>query len=151
MKKKIGIAVLAIIIVIQFFRIDKTNPEIVMENDFIEITQPDKKTVSLLKTACYDCHSNTTVYPWYSNIAPVSWWIKDHIDEAKSHLNFSEWNKYSEKKRKHKLHECYEEVEHGEMPFEKYTWMHAEAKLSHEDREHLEAFFKTFGPFEDAD
>ena len=151
MKKKIGIAVLAIIIIIQFFRIDTVNPEVVIENDFIEINKPDVKIANLLKASCYDCHSNTTIYPWYSNIAPVSWWIEDHIDEAKGHLNFSEWTSYDKKKQLHKLHECYEEVEHGEMPFEKYTLMHAEAKLSNEDREHLEDFFKSFGPFEDAD
>jgi hypothetical protein len=151
MKKKIGIAVLALIIIIQFFRIDQVNPEVVVENDFIVITKPDAKTVELLKSSCYDCHSNTTEYPWYANVAPVSWWIKDHINEAKSHLNFSEWTSYSEKKQLHKLHECYEEVEHGEMPLDSYTWTHSEAKLSHEDREHLEHWFEAFGPFEDAD
>ncbi|NQX98924.1 MAG: heme-binding domain-containing protein, partial [Flavobacteriales bacterium] len=83
MKKKIGIAVLAIIIILQFFRIDKVNPEAVLANDFIVNTNPDEKTIKLLKSACYDCHSNTTEYPWYSNIAPVSWWLKDHIDEAR--------------------------------------------------------------------
>jgi len=151
MKKKIGIAVLALIVIIQFFRIDQVNPEVVLENDFIVITKPDVKTEQLLKASCYDCHSNTTEYPWYANVAPVSWWIKDHIEEAKSHLNFSEWTKYSEKKQLHKLHECYEEVEHGEMPLESYTWLHSKAKLSHEEREHLEHWFKSFGPFEDAD
>jgi hypothetical protein len=151
MKKKIGIAVVVTIVIMQFFRIDKTNPEIVLANDFIEINKPDAKTTKLLKSACYDCHSNTTVYPWYSNVAPVSWWVKDHIDEAKSHLNFSEWTSYDKKKQLHKLHECYEEVEHGEMPFESYTWIHSEANLSHEDRAHLEHWFKSFGPFDDAD
>ena len=151
MKKKIGLILLAIIIIMQFFRIDKTNPEIVLANDFIEIKQPDAKTTRLLKSACYDCHSNTTNYPWYSNVAPISWWLQDHIDEAKSHVNFSEWTSYDEKKQLHKLHECYEEVEHGEMPLESYTWIHSEANLSHEDREHLEHWFKSFGPFEDAD
>ena len=151
MKKKIGIAVLAIIIILQFFRIDKVNPEAVLANDFIVNTNPDEKTIKLLKSACYDCHSNTTEYPWYSNIAPVSWWLKDHIDEARGHLNFSEWTSYDKKKQLHKLHECYEEVEHGEMPLESYTWIHSEAKLSHEDREHLEHWFKSFGTFVDGD
>ena len=151
MKKKIGIAILSIGVIIQFFRIDQVNPEVVIENDFIVLIKPDTKTEQLLRASCYDCHSNTTEYPWYANLAPVSWWIKDNINEAKSHLNFSEWTKYSKKKQLHKLHECYEEVENGQMPLENYTLMHAEAKLSHEEREHLEGFFKSFGPFEDAD
>lgn len=151
MKKKIGIAVLAIIIIMQFFRIDKVNPEAVSENDFIAITQPDDKTKTILENACYACHSYKTEYPWYSNIAPISWWIKDHVDEGREHLNFSEWAGYSSKKQLHKLHECYEEVEEGEMPLNEYTWTHAEAKLSHEDREHLEHWFESFGPFEEED
>ena len=149
MKKKIAIGILAAIIIMQFFRIDTVNPEAVLSNDFINITKPDEKTAQLLKSACYDCHSNNTVYPWYSNVAPITWWLKHHVNEAREHLNFSEWTSYTEKKQKHKLYECYEEVEHGEMPLKSYTWTHSEAKLSHEDREHLEHWFESFGPFEE--
>jgi hypothetical protein len=151
MKKKVGITILAIIVIIQFIRIDFVNPEVVLKNDFIVMTKPDVKIIKLLKTSCYDCHSNTTEYPWYTNVAPVSWWIGDHIEEARGHLNFSEWASYSEKKQLHKLHECYEEVEHGEMPLNSYTWTHNEADLSNDDREYLKHWFEAFGPFEDAD
>lgn len=151
MGKKIGIFLVVVLVVLQFFRVDKANPEVVIQNDFIKYTNADEKTAQLLYSACYDCHSNTTKYPWYANIAPVSWWLKDHVDEAREHLNFSYWTLYSEKKKLHKLHECYEELEEEEMPLESYTWMHSKAKLTKEEREHLEGWFKSFGPFEDAD
>lgn len=151
MKKKILIGILAIVVAIQFFRIDTVNPKVVLSNDFISITQPDEKTEKILRSSCYDCHSNETVYPWYANVAPISWWVADHIEEAREHLNFSEWGGYNEEKQLHKLHECYEEVEEGEMPLESYTLVHSEAKLSKEDREYLEEWFESFGPFEDAD
>lgn len=149
--KKVMIGLLTILVVMQFFRIDKENPAVLVENDFIEITKPNQEAIALLRSACYDCHSNETEYPLYSNIAPISWWLADHIEEGREHMNFSVWGTYSEKKQKHKLHECYEEVEEGEMPLESYTYTHAEAKLSAEQRELLEDWFKSFGPFEDAD
>lgn len=143
MKKKILLGLVAIVVILQFFRIEKTNPAVIAENDFITVHQPNEEVATLLKSACYDCHSYETNYPWYSNIAPISWWLADHIEEGREHLNFSEWGTYSEKKSKHKLHECEEEVEEGEMPLDSYTWTHSEAKLSDEQREMLEDYFKT--------
>lgn len=134
MKKKILYGLLIIVIAIQFFRIDKTNPKINIADDFIEITEPPREIASILKSSCYDCHSNESNYPWYSNIAPVSWWVKHHIDEAQEELNFSKWSTYDVKKKDHKLEEMAEEVEEGEMPLNEYTWTHAEAKLSAEQQ-----------------
>lgn len=148
--KKILI-VFVLLLVMQVFRIDKTNPEVIAANDFITITQPDAEIATLLKAACYNCHSNTTVYPWYGDIAPASWFAKHHVDEAREHLNFSEWGTYSDEDKEHKLHECYEEVEEGEMPLNSYTWLHPEANLSKEQRETLKHWFENFGPFEDED
>lgn len=96
----------------------------------------------MLNNACYDCHSNTTVYPWYSQIAPVSWWLKRHIDEVRAELNFSEWGDYSAKKADHKLEECGEKVEKGAMPLNSYTWTHRDAKLSADQRKVLTEFFE---------
>ncbi len=134
MKKKILYGLLVILIIIQFFRIDKTNPAIKIENDFIEINNPPEEIASILKTSCYDCHSNESTYPWYSNIAPVSWWVKDHINEAREELNFSEWGTFTAKRKDHKLEEMVEEVEEGEMPLNEYTWTHSEAKLTAEQK-----------------
>ena len=143
MKKKIGYGLLLIIIVIQFFRIDKTNPEVSLENDFIALTAPPEEISVILKSTCYDCHSNETNYPWYSNVAPISWWVKDHIDEGREELNFSKWGTFKAKRKDHKLEEAVEMLEDGEMPLDEYTWTHSEANLTSKQKEQLIDWFKT--------
>lgn len=142
MKKKIAIGFVALLVIIQFFRIDKTNPAVVQENDFISVTNPPEHIQLILKTSCYDCHSNESTYPWYTNVAPISWWVKQHINEAREELNFSEWGTFTEKRKKHKLEEVYEEVEEGEMPLKSYLIAHSEAKLTTEQKNELVAWFK---------
>jgi len=137
MKKKIVLGLLIIVVVMQFFRIDKTNPEVNIADDFIAITNPPEEIATILKTSCYDCHSNESSYPWYSNIAPISWWLKHHLNEGREELNFSEWNTYSEKRKDHKLEELAEEVEEGEMPLNSYTWTHSNANLSVDQKNRL--------------
>ncbi len=145
--RKIVIALFVIVVAIQFVRIDKTNPDADISKDFITITNPPENIRNMLKTACYDCHSYQTDYPWYTNISPVSWWIKNHINVGRKNLNFSTWADYDEKRSRHKLEECYEEVEEGEMPLPSYLWAHGDAKLSKEQREKLVAWFKQQGGF----
>jgi hypothetical protein len=142
MIKKIGIGLVVLFVVIQFFRIDKTNPEVIPENDFIAITNPPENVANSLKTTCYDCHSNESKYPWYSNVAPVSWWVKDHINEGRDELNFSEWGTFSEKRKAKKIEEVVEEVEEGEMPLPPYLITHSDAKLSETQTKELIDWFK---------
>lgn len=142
MIKKILIGLIAILVIIQFFRIDKTNPIVVQENDFITITNPSENIKTILKASCYDCHSNETKYPWYTNFAPLSWWIKHHIDEGRDELNFSEWGTFKEKRKHHKLEECIELVEENEMPLSSYLITHSEAKISSENKALLLEWFK---------
>jgi hypothetical protein len=82
------------------------------------------------------------VYPWYTNIAPFSFWIKQHINEARRHLNFSEWGTYNDKRAHHKLEENYEMVLEGHMPLPSYTWMHSEAIITDADRKSLATWFQ---------
>jgi len=142
-KKTILKILLATLIVIQFFRIDTTTTPVDPTKDFISVTAAPKNIAKIIKTSCYDCHSNQTNYPWYTNIAPVSWWIGHHIEEGREHLNLSNWADYSKKKAAHKLEEFYEEVEEGEMPLESYTKIHTAAKLSNHDKELLIAWVKS--------
>lgn len=144
MIKKILIAVVVIFALMQLIRIDKTNPETVLENDFISVNAPPAEIAEMLKTSCYDCHSNESVYPWYSNVAPVSWMLKKHINEAREHLNFSEWALYGAKDQAHALKECSKEVEKGKMPLSSYLIIHNESKLSEEQAASLVAYFKSF-------
>ncbi|MBL7778261.1 MAG: heme-binding domain-containing protein [Chitinophagales bacterium] len=84
----------------------------------------------ILVISCNDCHSNNTIYPWYSNIQPVGWWLAHHVDEGKEELNFDEFATYSLRKQYHKLEETEELVNDGEMPLKSYTWTHKNAILN---------------------
>ncbi|AKA33740.1 heme-binding domain-containing protein [Flagellimonas lutaonensis] len=134
--KKIAVALLVVLVVMQFIRPDKNqtdNPDYVAV--FEAETSPSEEVKKILKQSCYDCHSDHTEYPWYNNIAPVSYWLADHIDHGKGHLDFSDWQNYDAEKKDHKLEEIVEEVKEGEMPLKEYTWTHSEARLTKEQRE----------------
>ena len=82
-------------------------------------------TRALFKRACFDCHSNETVWPWYANVAPVSWLVQNDVDGGREHLNFSEWDRPWRHAK-----DVAEEVRLGDMPPSIYTPLHPEAKLS---------------------
>ena len=139
--KRIGLALLAVLVVIQFFGIDKENPPVVAKQEFMGIVSPPADVKDMLKSACYDCHSNETKYPWYSNLAPVSWWLKGHIDHGREELNFSKWGTYDAEKAAHKAEEAAEEVEEQHMPIKSYLLTHGEARLTEEQRQRLAKWF----------
>ena len=87
---------------------------------------------TVLRSSCFDCHSNTTVYPWYFNIQPVGWWLADHVKEGKSHLNFDEFLNYALPRQYHAFEEVREMIERDEMPLASYTLLHREAVLTEE-------------------
>lgn len=128
--KKILLAILLLFILGQFIRPDKNQSNFASPNDLFAGFSAPESTEQIIKTACYDCHSNNTVYPWYSEIQPVAWWIADHVNEGKSELNFSEFLSYKPKKADHKLEEVIEMIQEGEMPLQSYTLIHGNAKLS---------------------
>lgn len=133
MIKKISIGLLALFAAAQFINPDKNESEFIPESDFITLEQPPQHLADIIKTSCYDCHSNNTIYPWYDRITPVNFWVDGHIKHGKGHLNFSEWDKYSAKKKAHKLDEFIEMIEDKEMPLASYTLTHQDAKLSDAD------------------
>lgn len=142
MKKKILLGLLILFVIIQFIPVDRTNPPIDPAKDFLAITTPNGAIGAMIKASCYDCHSNETVYPWYTNVAPFNYWINGHIDNGRKKLNFSEWGDYTRGKAQHKLEECYELTEGTEMPLLSYNIMHAEARMTTEERAQLVAWFK---------
>jgi exonuclease VII small subunit len=107
-----------------------------LEPFFVE-TNPSESVREILGRACMDCHSNQTSYPWYNQVAPVSYWIADHVKQGKGHLNFSAWDSYEAKRKDHKLEEVIETVESGEMPLKEYTWTHQGARLTSQERQAL--------------
>lgn len=141
-KKNIGWIVLAVLIIIQFFQIDKTQPQIDKTQDYLTMTNPPIHIARMIKGACYDCHSQETVWPWYTYIQPVGWWVRGHTRGARQHLDFSEWGTYGASKQAHKLEECVEEIEEKLMPLKSYGWMHADGRLGDADRVILADWFK---------
>ncbi len=118
---------------IQFYRpVKNLSAESPSPHDLVEMYSPPVEVKDLLARACYDCHSNHTRYPWYAEIQPVGWWLADHVEEAKSHLNFSKFGSYTRKRQIHKLEEMIGELEEGEMPLTSYKLIHADARLTGE-------------------
>ncbi len=145
MKKTLVIIVL-VLVAIQFIRIDKTNLPVDPKQDYVNVTQAPEDVKVILKKACYDCHSNEVKYPWYTNIAPISWYVKGHINEGREHVNFSEFGKYNKYQKEHILGDLPETIQKGNMPLDSYLWIHKEAALSQKDQKVLTEWFETFLP-----
>ncbi len=137
--KPIALVLLAALIIIQFFRPEKnvSSSETIAANDISKLYPVPQEVGSILQTSCYDCHSNNTHYPWYSNFQPVAWWLADHVNEGKNELNFSEFASYRIGKQYRKLEKLNSEVKEGEMPLESYTFIHGDAKLSPAQKEKI--------------
>lgn len=134
MIRKVLLAVVALFVVIQFFRPER-NVSTSASPNAIGLHYPVPNEITgILRSSCFDCHSNNTAYPWYSNIQPFASWLQGHIDEGKEELNFDEFKVYDVKKKKHKLDELVEMIEDDEMPLGSYTVIHREAVLSASDR-----------------
>jgi len=133
-KRNLRIAFLVVFALIQFVVIDKSPIEINPEADFLMIEQAPKEVAELMQTSCYDCHSNLTTYPWYSDIAPVSWWLKGHIDNGRGKLNFSEWDSYTLEEGDSLKQLSADLIEKKWMPILTYKIMHKESRLSEDQR-----------------
>ena len=140
--KKILVILLVAFILIQFFPIDKNNPAPTPQMDFLNIKKTPESTATLIRNGCYDCHSNETKYPWYTNVQPIAWFLKSHIDEGRKHLNFSTFATLEPKKQAHKLDEAVEMLEKGEMPLQSYVLGHPEAKFSEAQTQEMIKYFK---------
>ena len=135
MVKKILIGLLAALIIIQFFPIEKNNSDDELDSITKKYEVPEKVD-AILKVACNDCHSNNTTYPWYSKIQPIAWWLADHVKDGKRHLNFSQFLRLPIAVQNKKFDEIGKEVEEKGMPIPAYTnlGLHSGAKLSDEQR-----------------
>ena len=128
--KKSLLVLLVLFVLIQFFRPAKNTATALSANDISTKYKVPADVQSILKTSCYDCHSNNTVYPWYSNIQPVAWYLNNHVVDGKRHLDFSEFASYKIGKQYRKLQEISHELEDDGMPMESYTLIHSNAKLN---------------------
>lgn len=133
MLKKLLLVLFVILLVLQAFRPEK-NTSANKENDISSLYPVPDNVEQILVKACNDCHSNSTVYPWYAEVQPIAWWLDDHVKDGKKHLNFNEFASYRLAKQYHKLEEVFDEVKGGEMPLESYTVVHRDANLTDAER-----------------
>jgi len=146
MKKILRYGLLSFIVlflVIQLVPVDRSNPPVVADFDGpVEVKQ-------ILQRSCYDCHSNTSEWPWYSYVAPVSWLVAYDVAEGREELNFSDWQRFAGDA--HLLEEIPEEVEEGEMPMPIYLLTHRDAKVSRQELATLKSYFGGDGGDDDDD
>jgi hypothetical protein len=124
-------------ILAQFSRPARTNPVVDQSLALESRVQVSPLVSAIIDRSCSDCHSNKTRWPWYSNVAPVSWFVIDHVNEGRQNLNFSEWGRYTKRDTDGLLKQICQEVKAGAMPLSSYTPLHPGSKLSAEDKKTL--------------
>lgn len=131
------IVVAVIFTAAQVVRPARTNPPVEVSRTAQAHLNISSEVESIFRRACYDCHSNETRWPWYSNVAPASWFLTDHVDHGRKHLNFSDWAQperhTADKNAARQLDEIYKEVKGRGMPLGTYLILHPDAKLSDQD------------------
>lgn len=140
MKKRTKWILLGLFLVIglpQLFAPNRTNPPVSPGRDLLASNTPPAEVMGLLRAACYDCHSHETRWPWYTRIAPVSWWTVDHVQEGREHLNFSDWPYDRPRRMRSNFRNIATEVENKAMPLPSYTWGHADSRLNEQQRQLL--------------
>src|SRR5688572_18149708 len=131
--KIVSIVVVIVFVAAQFIRPNRVNPPIA-EGEALEATIAVPDDVNkVLNRSCNDCHSHKTDFPWYSNITPVSFFLVDHVEHGRTHLNFSVWNTYERRQKLKKLDEIREQIDLAAMPLPSYLWLHRDAVLSEAD------------------
>jgi len=130
-------------VVMQFYRPPRTNPPSDATASFEAVVSPHLEVGAAVRRACGDCHSNETTWPWYSNVAPMSWLISRDVVEGRAHLNLSEWNLYGPEKSRARIADMCKEATAGEMPLWNYTVLHPNARLGQQDVTRLCALSQT--------
>ena len=125
---------LILFIAIQFVRPAQNKRERVLSNDMTKIYSVPDNVQAVFRAACYDCHSNNTRYPWYSNIQPGGWLLANHIKNGRSALNFSEFGSYSQRKQTSKLKAIVNSLNDGTMPLKSYSLIHRDARLTNDEK-----------------
>jgi hypothetical protein len=132
--KKVLSGILIVCIAIQFIQPARNKNGQVLPTDISKLYSMPKNVQAVLKTACYDCHSNNTQYPWYSYVQPVRWMLDRHINEGKENLNLSEFGTYSVRRQLSKLKAMENSIHDGTMPLSSYTLIHKNARLANADK-----------------
>lgn len=140
--KKTILIILALFLAMQLI-IPAKNTSNDFTNSITTEVKTSKEVEEILKTSCYDCHSNITKYPWYSKIAPISWYVAQHVNRGKEYLNFSEWKQYNTHQKKHIVEDLIQEIKDQAMPLKSYLLIHDEAVVTPEQYAILLNWVKT--------
>jgi len=136
-KRSLLITLLIVFVAVQIKTTDKTPIKIMPKSDFLTLEEAPPNVTKLIQSACYDCHSNQTQYPWYSYVAPVSWWLEGHINKGRSKVNFSLWDQYTPDQKDALKNESADLIEKKWMPILTYKITHADARLNEAQRRML--------------
>lgn len=130
--------VIGVFIALQFLPRELNQNKVMSPNDIAKVMLVPSNVQLILRTSCYDCHSNKTNYPWYSKIQPIRFMLDSDIKEGKENLNFSEFGSYSKRKQKNKLKAIANNIAEDEMPLRSYTLIHQNAKLNQTQKSVIE-------------
>ncbi|WP_262245849.1 heme-binding domain-containing protein [Parapedobacter soli] len=139
--KVILTVLLSVFVLMQFITPQRNLSSVPAGQVFVDSFKVDAKVNAILSVSCYDCHSNNTQYPWYTNVQPLGWFMADHITEGKEKLNFDDLPNYSPRRINSKFSQIIEQIEKGKMPLSSYTWMHSGAQLNKEEKQLLINYF----------
>ena len=131
---RIALVVLALLLAAQLVPVERTNPPVKLE------LQAQAEVRAVLEGSCFDCHSNQTQWPWYSHVAPISWFVIRHVSHARDNLNLTEWSLMDVEAQLYLLGEMREQIEEGNMPLDSYLLVHWNARLSDDERDMLLAW-----------
>ena len=137
----LAVLVVAIVLVIQVIPVERNVSTVPPGQSFEKTEKVPANVAAILKVSCYDCHSNNTLYPWYSVLQPGAWFMAQHIKKGKEELNFDEFNNYSKRRKKAKIKSIISQIEKDEMPLKSYRMMHGNARLSADEKKELLDFF----------
>ncbi len=145
---KLLTGLLVVFILIQFYQPARNkSDEPAISTDFFELAEINGAMETTIKTACYDCHSNSTQYKWYDFVQPARIIVENHIKNGKKELNFSEWGGYSARKQARLLRSMKSQIEDRQMPLRSYLLLHPEARLTDEQ---IESLVQWLGELEEA-
>ena len=135
--KRAVIALAVLFLIAQVIRPSMSNPAVNESRTLQARAQVSPEVQAIMERSCNDCHTSKTVWPWYSQVAPVSWYLSRHVAQGRRHLNLSDWAGYDTKRATRKLDEICEQVKLGEMPMQSYVLLHPSAALSEADKQAL--------------
>lgn len=139
----LAVLVVAIVLVIQVIPVERNVSTVPPGQSFEKTEKVPANVAAILKVSCYDCHSNNSRYPWYSELQPGAWFMAQHIKKGRDELNFDEFNNYSKRRKKAKIKSIISQIEKEEMPLKSYLMLHSSARLSAADKMDLIDFFNT--------